>query len=105
MYNVNNSCSYHMLSHSNGNGTSGYVCAAGVGYNQSNYWFLRRVDDATAELMMEQGTKQTYSELLSKAVEKAEQVRMMANDYEALIFEADDEDAAHNLFSSNARWT
>ena len=105
LYNVNNSCSYHMLSHSNGNGTSGYVCAAGVGYNQSNYWFLRRVDDATAELMMEQGTKQTYSELLSKAVEKAEQVRMMANDYEALIFEADDEDDAHNQFSSNARWT
>ncbi|MGN0233656.1 MAG: LamG-like jellyroll fold domain-containing protein [Bacteroidaceae bacterium] len=103
--NVKNSCSYHMLSHANGDGTSGYICAAEVGYNQSNYWYLYPVDNATGDALMEEGLKKTYAELLSKAVEKAEAVRKKANDYEVLIFEADDEDDAHNQFSSNARWT
>ena len=105
LYNVKNNCSYHMLSHGDGNGTSGYICAAGVGYNQSNYWYMRRVDDATGDAMLAEAGKITYADLLSKAIEKAEAVRKKANDYETLIFEADDEDDEHNQFSSNARWT
>ena len=105
LYNEKNSCTYHMLSHGNGSGTSGYLCAAGVGYNQCNYWYMRRVDDATAEALGQEGMKVTYAKLLSEAIEKAESVRKKANDYEALIFEANDEDDEHNQFSSNARWT
>ncbi len=103
--NAKNSNSYHMLSHGNGNGVSGWLCAANVSYNECNYWYLRRVDDATGEAMAEEGMKKTYAALLNEAVERAESVRKKANDYEALIFEANDEDDEHNQFSSNARWT
>lgn len=105
LYNEKNSCTYHMLSHGNGAGTSGYLCAAGVGYNECNYWYMRRVDDATAEALGQEGMKTTYANLLAQAIEKAESVRKKANDYEALIYEANDEDDEHNQFSSNARWT
>ena len=105
LYNVKNSCTYHMISHNNGAGTSGYLGAAGVGYNQCNYWYLRRVDDATAEALAQEGMKTTYAKILSDAIQKAEVVRKKANDYEALIYEANDEDDEHNQFSSNARWT
>lgn len=103
--NVKNKCSYHMLSHNNGSGESGYLCAANVGYNSFNYWYIRRVDDAVGDAMTENGLKKTYATLLELAIENAKQVRAKANDYEALIYEADDEDDAHNQFSSNARWT
>lgn len=103
--NVKNKCSYHMLSHDNGKGESGYLCAANVGYDSFNYWYVRRVDDAVGDAMTEMGLKKTYATLLEQAVENAKQVRAKANDYEALIYEADDEDDAHNQFSSNARWT
>ena len=36
--NVKNKYSYHMLSHGNGSGESGYLCAANVGYDSFNYW-------------------------------------------------------------------
>ena len=105
LYNVKNNNSYHMLSHGNGTGEEGWLCAANVTYNECNYWYLRRVDDATGESMAQEGMRQTYATLLNHAVEKAESVRKQANDYEALIHEADDEDDEHNQFSSNARWT
>ena len=103
--NVKNKYSYHMLSHNNGSGESGYLCAANVGYDSFNYWYVRRVDDAVGDAMTENGLKKTYATLLEQAIENAKQVRTKANDYEALIYEADDEDDAHNQFSSNARWT
>ena len=105
LYNEKNSSTYHMYSHDNGSGESGYLCAAGVGYDACNYWYMRRVDDATAEALGQEGMKTTNASLLAQAIEKAEAVRKKANDYEALIYEANDEDDEHNQFSSNARWT
>ena len=40
-----------MLSHGNGSGESGYLCAANVGYDSFNYWYVRRVDDAVGDAM------------------------------------------------------
>ena len=105
LYNVKNFCTYHMLDHGEGNGISGYICAAGVPYNRQNYWRMHRLDDTAGDAMLEEAKKKIYTELLSEVVKKAETTIKKVYDYEALIFEANDEDDAHNQFSSNARWT
>ena len=105
LYNEKNKNTYHCVYHSNGNGESGYLVAANVGYDQFNLFCMRRVDDATAEAMAQEGLKKIYADLLAEAVQTAETARAKTNDYEPLILEANDEDDEHNQFSSNARWT
>ena len=103
--NVNNSRDYHCLGHDNGQGISGFIVPAATGPGTPITWYLRSVSEEEAKQLMEEGKKETMAHYLKLAIEEAEKLRYTTNDYEALIFEANDEDDEHNQFSSNARWT
>jgi hypothetical protein len=103
--NVDNDKAYHCLGHGNGTGTNGYIVPASTGLNTPACWYLEEVDAATAEPLIAQAQAKANAERLAILVAQARTVRNLANDYQALITEANDEDDAHNQFSSNARWT
>jgi hypothetical protein len=103
--NIANNRSYHCLGHNNGSGTSGYIVPASSGINSPASWYMEEVDPTAAQQLMAQAQTKANAERLSTVIEKATNIRNMANDYQALITEANDEDDAHNQFSSNARWT
>jgi len=103
--NVANKIAYHCIGHNNGAGTSGFIVPAATGINTPACWYMEEVDAATVQKLLPEGQNKANAEHLSTAIAQAQTVRNMANDYEALITEANDEDDAHNQFSSNARWT
>lgn len=103
--NKQNSIAYHCLGHGDGAGENGYIVPAKTGYDSPAAWYLQEADAATVDALLAAAQKKADASLVQKSIDDANEVRELANDYEALITEAEDEDDAHNQFYSNARWT
>ncbi|MDD4760911.1 MAG: discoidin domain-containing protein, partial [Bacteroidaceae bacterium] len=99
--NTVNMYAYNVDGNNSGKGTSGNVCTENSGQNGESAWFLTEItDESTIAKMKEEGTKYYLAEKLQETATEAETARQKAFDYDILIKNATDGDAACQIMSN-----